>query len=211
MRISQSALFYLCCVSFLVGLLLALLYDFLYMTRLWLMPGNKRYTVMAIQKLRAARIKEGRAKARKGVRIVLFLDDVFFCLVATFAIILVLYWLNNGAFRAAAPLCIVLGFGLFRVTLSKGVRIALQWFAFGVETVLYTLLMPFKRLFAYIAKLCQKSVQRQRQKCLFKQRQAYTKQALQNIERAAQELLPIYTIIKMQKGEGRERKSKKAV
>lgn len=211
MRISQSALFYLCCVSFLLGLLLALLYDFLYMTRLWLMPGNKRYTVMAIQKLRAARIKEGRSDARKGIRAVLFLDDVFFCLVVALAIILVLYWLNNGAFRAAAPLCMVLGFGLFRATLSKGVRIVLQWFAFGVETVLYMLLMPFKRLFAYIAKLCQKSVQKQRQKRLFKQRQANTKQALQNIERTAQGLLPIYANVKIQKGEGRARKSKKAV
>ena len=211
MRISQSTLFYLCCVSFLVGLLLALLYDFLYMTRLWLMPGNKRYTVMAIQKLRAARIKEGRSDARKGIRAVLFLDDVFFCLVVALAIILVLYWLNNGAFRAAAPLCMVLGFGLFRATLSKGVRIVLQWFAFGVETVLYMLLMPFKRLFAYIAKLCQKSVQKQRQKRLFKQRQANTKQALQNIERTAQGLLPIYANVKIQKGEGRARKSKKAV
>ena len=190
---------------------MALLYDFLYMTRLWLMPGNKRYTVMAIQKLRAARIKEGRSDARKGIRAVLFLDDVFFCLVVALAIILVLYWLNNGAFRAAAPLCMVLGFGLFRATLSKGVRIVLQWFAFGVETVLYMLFMPFKRLFAYIAKLCKKSVQKQRQKRLFKQRQANTKQALQNIERTAQGLLPIYANVKIQKGEGRARKSKKAV
>ncbi len=211
MQISQSALFHLCCASFLIGLLLALLYDFLYMTRLWLMPSDKRYTVAAIQKLCTERIKKKTAKKQKGLSVALFLGDVFFCLVSALAVILLLYWLNNGTFRAAAPLCMALGFGLFRMTVSKGVRTALQWLAFGIETVIYKLLMPFKHLFAWIAKICRRSAQKQRQKRLFKQRQTHTKKALQHIERAAVGLLPIYTNSSMQKGEGRAKQGKKAV
>ena len=209
MQISQSALFRLCCASFLIGLLLALFYDFLYMTRLWLMPSNNRYTVPAIQNLRASRIKQKTAKKRNALHVVLFISDVFFCLVSALAIILLLYWLNNGAFRAVAPLCMALGFGLWRISVSKGVRIAFQWFAFGIETVIYTLLIPLKRLFTLIVRICKKKAQKRRYKRLTKQRQNYTKQHLQNIDRTVEQLLPIDVKTRMQKGDGRAKQNSK--
>jgi hypothetical protein len=211
MQIEQSKLFYLLCASFLAGVLLALFYDFLYMTRLWLLPSDKRYTLTAIQKLRKSRVKKKSAKKRIGFQIALFFGDVFFCIIAALTLILLLYWFNDGAFRAVAPLCVAFGFLLFRATASKGVRIVLQWLAFGVETVLYMLLMPFKRLFAWMARAYRRQALKQRQKRLYKQRRTHTKQEIEHIERAAHRLIPDYTNVKMQKGEGRARKSKKTV
>ena len=211
MQISQSTFFQLSCASFLAGLALALLYDFLYMTRLWLLPSDKRYTVAGIQKLRVSRIKEGKNKARKGLQAALFWHDVFFCMFVALVIVLLLYFLNNGAFRAAAPLCMAVGFWLFKVTLSKSVRTMFQWLAFGIETIINTLITPIKRLFVWIVKRYKKIAQKQRQKRLFKQRQLYTQHTLQHIEQNTEMLLPIYKISRTKKGEGRARKSKKAV
>ena len=211
MQISQSALFYLCAASFLVGLALALLYDFLYMMRLWLIPSEVRYHIPRIQELRASRIKKGSAKKYKWGSVVLFLQDVLFCLVCAITVILLLYWLNNGAFRAAAPICMAVGFWLWHISLSKGVRVALEWLAFGIETVIYALLMPIKRLFAFLAGMCKRIAQKRHQKRLANKRKIYTKQTVQNFEKAVQMLLPTYTISRTQKGDGRAKQNKKAV
>ena len=211
MQISQSALFYLCAASFLVGLALALLYDFLYMMRLWLIPSEVRYHVPRIQELRASRIKKGSVKKHKWGSVVLFLQDIFFCLVCAITVILLLYWLNNGAFRAAAPICMAVGFWLWHISLSKGVRVALEWLAFGFETVIYALLMPIKRLFAFLAGMCKRIAQKRHQKRLANKRKIYTKQTVQNFEKAVQMLLPTYTISRKQKGDGRAKQNKKAV
>ena len=190
---------------------MALFYDFLYMTSLWLLPSDKRYTLTAIQKLRKSRVKKKSAKKRIGFQIALFFGDVFFCIIAALTVVLLLYWFNDGAFRAAAPLCVAFGFILFRATLSKAARTVLQWLAFGMETVLYMLLMPFKRLFAWMAKAYRRQALKQLQKRLYKQRRTHTKQEIEHIERAAHRLISDYTNVKMQKGEGRARKSKKTV
>ena len=211
MQTSQSTLFYLCCASFLAGLLLAIFYDLLYMMRLWLLPNEKRYTVATIQRLCALRAKKGSGKRQIGFRIALFCGDVLFCIVGAVTLILLLYWLNDGAFRAAAPLCMALGFALWYLCLSRLSRMALQWVAFGVETVIDTLLLPVKRLVAVIVKISVQNAQQQKQKRLARHRQAYTRQALQHIERAVGALLFTNTNLNMQKGEGRARKGKKAV
>ena len=190
---------------------MALFYDFLYMTRLWLLPSEKRYTVATIQRLRALRVKKGSAKRQIGFRIALFCDDVLFCIVGAVTLILLLYWLNDGAFRAAAPLCMGVGFAVWYLCLSKLSRIALQWVAFGVETVIAALLLPIKRLVTAIVKISVQNAQKQRQKRLARRRKLYTRQELQHIERAVGVLLSVNTNLKIQKGEGRARKGKKAV
>lgn len=212
MQVSQSALFRLCCASFLAGVLLALFYDSLYMTRLWLLSPNNRYTVPAIQERYASRIKNKKIpKKEVGFRVALFVGDVFFCLVGALAIILLLYWLNNGAFRAAAPLCMALGFALWRISFSRGIRIVFQWGAFIIETVIYVLLLPIKRLLSTIVEACRRNAKKRRYRRLARKRQTYTKQILQNIDRAAERLLPIDTQTRMLKGEGRAKQRKKAI
>ena len=193
MQLSQSALFYLSCASFLAGLALSLFYDILCCTRIWLMPSQTRYSVPTIQKMRASRIKKGSAKKAKGLSVAVFFGDILFCIVSALALILLLYWLNNGVFRAAAPLFMAVGFFLWHVSVSKGIRIALQWVAFGIEVVIHTLCIPFKRLFAWIIQRHKRNAQIRHIKRCTKQREVYTKQELQNVAKAAGRLLPIDT------------------
>lgn len=209
MQISQSALFHLCCASFLLGILLALFYDFLYMTRLWLIPHKHCYTVPTIQKLKASRIgaKKSKKVSQKGFQITLFCEDVFFCTASAVAIILLLYWFNNGVFRVISPLCTALGFGLWQIGVSKGVRFVFEWVAFGIETVIYALLLPFKSLLALIIRIHRKTTQKRRYKRLTMQRQNYTQQQFKNIDRAAERLTETW----MQKGDRRAKQRKKAV
>ena len=175
------------------------------------MPSQIRYNVPAIQKIRALRIKKGSAKKTKGLPVALFFGDVLFCIVSALTLILLLYWLNNGAFRAAAPLFMAVGFFLWHISVSKGIRIALQWVAFGLETLINTLCAPLKRLFVWIARKHKKNAQIRHIKRCEKQREAYTKQELQNIAKAAQRLLPIDAKNRMKKGDGHARQNKKAV
>lgn len=211
MQLSQSALFQLCCASFFAGVLLSFFCDFLYTMRLWLMPSHLRYTVPTIQKLCAARImKKGKGKGW-GLQVATFFGDVFLCLASALTLILLLYWLNNGAFRAAAPLCMAFGFYFCHISLSKGVRWGFQWVVFGTEMLVYTLLRPLKYLFGIIVEKHKKNAQKRHIKCLAKQRQIYTKQELQHLEKAAMRLLPIDLKSRMQKGDDHATKSKKAV
>lgn len=208
MQLSQSALFRLSCASFLAGLFLSLLLDLLYMTQLWAVPSNIRYSVPAVQRLRPqSKAKKERSKSQKGVRISVFLGDVLFCIAGALTLILLLYWFNNGAFRAAAPLCMALGFWACHISLSKGVRIVLQWLAFGIERALLTLLLPVK----WVMQIYKKKAQKRRLVRLAKIRQGYTKKQLQSLEKAAEGLLPIETRNRMQKGEERAKQRKKAV
>lgn len=214
MQLSQSALFRLFCASFLAGIVLSLLSDVLYTMRIFLMPSNARYTVLSIRKLYQKRIKtESEKKQKKGLRVAVFIGDVLLCLVSAITLILLLYWLNNGAFRAAAPLCMAVGFFLAHKSISVGVRIMLEWIAFGIETALYILVLPIKRLFGMIAAVYKKYAQRKHVQHLARARQTYTKQELQNIERAASRLLPIYSKPKRKvKGDRRaKQRSKKTV
>ena len=211
MRLSQSAFFQLSLASFIAGLLLSFLYDFLYVTRLWLMPSGIRYTVPTIQRLCGKRIKNRKPKKCTNLRAVIFFQDVLICLVGAITLILLLYWINNGTFRATAPLFLAIGFWLCHSLASKGARIALQWLAFGIETILYTLLMPFKRLFGWAARVCKANAQKRHLSRLAKERQNYTRRELQNIDGAIKKLLSIPVKSRTQKGERRARKNKKSI
>ena len=212
MRLSQSALFQLCCASFLAGLLLSFFCDILYMIQLFLTPSQIRYTVSKIQRMRASHTAKKNIKKKKGLRrVTVLLSDILFCLVAAIALILLLYWFNNGAFRVAAPLGMALGFYLCHISISKGIRTVLQWVTFFVEKIFYTLCFPIKYLLAFFFKKCKKSVEVWRLSRLARQRQTYTKQALQNVGLAAEKLLPKNAENRMSKGDNYARKSKKAV
>lgn len=194
--------------------MLSLFYDVLYIIRLLSIPTYCRYTVPKIKVLQASRTSK-KTKGKLWIyRISLFFWDILFCLVCAVTLILLLYWLNNGAFRAAAPLCMTLGFGVWHISISKPIRIALQWLLFGIETAIHTLLMPIKRLAKFISKGCSNALKRRRYKHSKKQRQIYTQKELKQIDKAVRKLLPQYSTKKqrMQKGVTRAKpSSKKAV
>ena len=213
MQFSQPATLRLWCASFVAGLLLALFYDFLYATRLYLLPIDKRYTVAAIQSSRILLSKKETKpiKKTKLFSVVLFFEDFFFCIVSALAGILVLYWLNNGMFRATALLCIAFGFWIWHISISKIIRATFQWFVFGIEVALNTLLVPIKRLLLAIAKKRKERLQKKKEKRLHKRRQEYTKKELQSIDRVAMRLLQMDDQL-IQKGEGRAKQQhKKAI
>ena len=175
------------------------------------MPSQSRYTIQAIQKLRAPRTQKRKKQKGRVLKASTFFGDVIFCLASALTLILLLYWLNNGAFRAAAPLCMALGFYLCRISISKYVYIALQWAVFGLETLIYILCLPFKRIFAWMTAICKKEAEKMHVKRLAKQRKNYTTQQLQNIDKAAVRLLPVYSKSRITKGDNHAPKSKKAV
>ena len=211
MQFSQSAIFQLVCASFLAGLILALFCDVLYIARLWLKPPAIRYTVPAIQRIYARRIKESVPKKHRGLRAAVFLHDLLLCLVGAITLILLLYRYNNGAFRAAAPLCAAVGFGMWFGLVSKGMRAALQWLTFCIEMAIYTLIMPLRRLLAWGVRAYKKNAQKRRLARLVKERKRYTKHVLRSIDKNVEGLLPIYERSRMQKGERFARKTKKAI
>ena len=211
MQLSQSALFYLCCASFVLGSLLSLLYDVIWIMRLWAMPSQLRYNIPTIQKLRASRPQRRTPPKKRRLPVAIFFGDVFFCLMSAIALILLLYWLNNGTFRAAAPLCMAVGFWLWRISISKHVRALLQWLVFAIESFFYMLFIPFKRLFNIFMTAYKKNAHKRHAKRLTAQRKNYTKQTLQSVEKAATSLIFTQTATRIQKGEARAKQRKKAV
>lgn len=191
MTISQSLLFRLFCTAFIAGILLSFSYDLLYALRLWLLPQNMRYTLPAIQKIVCKRDQKSTKGKWHAYRVMLFCEDIFFCLIAAFILILLLFWLNNGAFRAMAPLGMIIGFWLCHISFSKVLRAALQWCAFCIETVIYYLLKPLKTWMGCVRKACINIYRIQHNKHLYQKRQRYTKQERLQIDRAVQVLLPI--------------------
>ena len=210
MRFSQSAFFQLACASFIAGLMLSLVYDIFYCTRIWLIPSQARYAVPAIQKMRSSRIKKGSASKPKLLPVVVFFGDVFFCIMGAITLILLLYWLNNGIFRATAPLLMTIGFFLCHISASRKIRIAMQWVAFGTETLIYTLCIPIKRLMCWIIEKHQKNARIKHQKRCAKKRETYTKQQFQSIGTTAEKLLSINKN-RMRKGDSYAKCRKKAI
>ena len=191
MHLSQSAIFQLCVASLCAGGLLSLLFDVLGVIQIWLTSPYQRYTVPKIQALYYTRLKSKKAKKRRGLRVVIFFEDMLFCIVGAITLVLLLYWLNNGAFRAVAPLSMAIGFALCHVSVSKWVGAMLQWIAFGTETLVYWFCLPFKRLFAIIVAKLHQNAQKRRKKRLARRRRNFTNKEIQNIAKVANKLLPL--------------------
>ena len=193
MQLSQSAILMLLAASFAAGAFVAFLADVFYVLRLPLMPQHCRYTVPAIQKAVQARPQTGGAKGRKSIAAALFCGDVLLCLVGAIALILILYCFNNGVFRAVAPLSFALGATVWHFYLSKWARILLQWLAFGIETLIYVLLLPIRRLVALCIKLCKENARKRHKRRQKRQRQTHTNRELQSIDKTAHALLQGFT------------------
>ena len=190
MQLSQQTLLGLFCASFIAGFSLALFYDFLYAIRLCIIPSGSRYTVPTIQNRIAKRAKKGSKKTRGKISFSTFLSDILLCIVGAITLVLILYWFNSGAFRAEAPICMVVGFYLCHRTVSKSIRIILEWSLFAIETVFYALLMPFRYLLAWMVRTHKKNQQKRRSIRFGKERKTNTQKQLQSINRTTEMLLP---------------------
>ena len=135
MTVSQSALAWLYLYAAILGIALGAFYDFFRITRVFL---GMHYSRRAANRLRAlhlpfltSRRKTGESRA---LGIVIFFEDLIFCMVAGIALVILFYEVNSGRFRAPALLCAGAGFLFYRGTIGRAVMLFSEVIAFVIET-----------------------------------------------------------------------------
>ena len=133
MEVSQNALAWMLFYSFLCGLALGLCYDVLRLTRMWIgteLPPTaillrNRLALPPRMKLISAKPRSVKSdKYTKTVRyIVVFVEDILFCLLVALTMALLLYQTNDGQFRLSAVVVLLCGIGGYLATLGRLVRL----------------------------------------------------------------------------------------
>lgn len=157
MNISQAALARLYGHAFLLGAILAFFYDFLRITRVFLGVRYSRRTSKRLQEIRLPFIKPySRRTERRALGIVVFFEDLFFCIVTAIAMILLFYQTNNGNIRIPALFVAGAGFLTYRSTLGRAFMQISEVIAFGIEVcfryVFYFFTLPIRFLIRQIMK-----------------------------------------------------------
>lgn len=134
MGLSQSTLAWLCFYAWLLGIGLGILYDALRITRIFF---GVHYRPRLAKRLRSKTLPlislPVHRRESRALGLVVFLEDLFFCLFAGVAMILLFYEINNGKIRYPAFLCAGCGFLLYRATLCRLILPMLEAVAFVLE------------------------------------------------------------------------------
>ena len=163
MIVSQWAIAGLYLYAFLLGLALGLLYDAFRISRIFLGEHFSQKTSNRLRSIKLPLIGHLREyKKSKAIGIVVFIEDFLFCLIASFAFILLFYEICNGKIRFPAFLLAGAGFFVYRVTLGRLVLWFSEVIAFFMECAtryaLFFLLLPFRLLYRISGKLIQKVI-----------------------------------------------------
>ena len=195
MNISQSAIAQLYLYALLLGVLLATVYDVLRITRVFLGVRYSRRTVKKLQEIRLPFLKPYQRRGESRLLgIVVFLEDLLFCIFSAVALILLFYQANNGRLRFPAILLVGVGFLLYRGTLGRLLMLFSEVIAFFVEVffryLVFFTTLPFRFLVRLICKrihaLASKAARVQKRSV----RNRYTKEQLQRLQRDACGLIP---------------------
>jgi len=159
MEISQYSLLLFHLGALFLGGGLGLLYDLLRWTRVML---GMHYCHTVAKRLREIRLpllkpkKDRRENPLLGLLI--FFEDLLFCMFSGAALILLFYRMNNGNIRITALLCAGLGFLLYRALLGKLITPILEIAAFLTQTVIryFALLITYPLLI--LLRFCKKIV-----------------------------------------------------
>ena len=195
MAISQGALAWLYLCAGLLGLTLGALYDLLRITRVFLGVHYSRRTARRLRGLRLPFLSP-RSKKResRALGVVVFFEDLFYCLFAGIAIILLFYECNNGKIRYPVFLMIALGFLLYRYTLGRIVMLFSEAIVFVLETavryVFFFLLCPFRFLYGCIKRAVAKQMKKAALARTRRNRLRYTGKELARSARNACGLIP---------------------
>lgn len=153
MYLSQVAIARLYLWSFLTGAMLGAVYDCLRLSRL--LPGGVPPCRLRAGKLPLLGLLPP-PKQKSAIKLLLFAEDVCFCLFAGVAVILLFYEAFDGKLRPSAGIVIAVGFGAFHVGLGRLAKRAAAWLGFFLELVVrylcYFALLPvvlLRRLIAY--------------------------------------------------------------
>ena len=194
MNLSQLAIALLYLYACLLGAGLGLLYDACRITRIFLGEHYSQRAVARLHALQLPLIGGYRShRARRSLRVVIFLEDFLFCIVSGIAVILLCYEAFNGKIRFLVFPCAAGGFALYRCTLGKAIMLFSEVIAFGLEcTVRYFVfftLFPFRWMGGKLYRLLRGTAGRVRRRAWKRSRAAYTEREM----RAAQKggvLLP---------------------
>ena len=149
MEISQGALAWLSLCALILGCALGAVYDALRISRIFLGVHYSRRATKYIQGIRLPLLKNRVKKEKKRMLgIVVFVEDLFFCVFCGIALILLFYECNNGKIRYPVIPIVGAGFLLYRGTLGKLVMLFSEVIAFAIGTALryvsFFLLFPMR-------------------------------------------------------------------
>ena len=195
MEISQISLAWLYFYALLLGFFAGFFYDFLRITRVFLGVHYSRRAAKKIQNLHLPLLKKRkRRRESRALGLVVFLEDLIFCLLVGVSLILLFYVANNGKIRFSALLVSGAGFLLYRGTLGRLMMVFSELIAFCVETAaryaVFFLMYPIRKILGWThrrmiaAKIRTKRV-RQRQT-----RRRFTEKERERLSRNACGMIP---------------------
>ena len=157
MDISQSDLAWLYLYAMMLGLLLGAFYDVFRITRVFLGVHYSRRTARNLQDIHLPLLPPHKKKKEsRALGLVVFFEDLLFCLMVGISLIVLFYVANNGKFRFPVLICVGAGFLLYRGTLGRLVMLFSEVIAFAIETAvryaLFFLLFPIRALCAFLQK-----------------------------------------------------------
>ncbi len=157
MEISQGDLACLYLYALLLGTALGAFYDLFRITRVFLGVHYSRRAARRLQELRLPLLTpHKRHEESRALGLVVFFEDLIFCLLSGAALILLFYEANNGKFRFPVLICAGAGFLLYRGTLGRPVMMFSEIIAFLIETffryLFFFLLFPFRMAARWIKK-----------------------------------------------------------
>jgi hypothetical protein len=149
MDISQSALAWLYCLALLLGGVLGAFYDVLRITRVFFGVHYSRRAAKRLQEIRLPFLSPHKGhRESPALGIIVFVEDLLFCILAGILLILLFYEANNGKIRFPVFLCAGAGFLLYRGTVGRLVMLFSEVIAFVIEAVvrylLFFLLYPVR-------------------------------------------------------------------
>ena len=195
MNISQSALAWLYVYALLLGVVLAAVYDLLRITRVFLGVHYSRRAAKRLQGIQLPFLKPyQRRTERRALGIVVFFEDLLFCVFAAVAMILLFYQANNGNFRFPTLLAAGAGFLLYRGTVGRLVMLFSEVIAFFIETCVRYLLffstLPFRFLARQAKKWLETAAKRVWRAHRRSGRKHFTERQLDRVRRDACGLIP---------------------
>ena len=195
MNLSQAELAWLYLYALLLGVALAAVYDLLRITRVFL---GVRYSRRFAKRMRDVQLpflrpRPKRAESR-ALGVVVFFEDLFFCMFAAVALILLFYQANNGKFRFPALLAVGAGFLLYRGTLGRLVMLFSEVIAFFIETgvryLLFFMLFPIRTLFGFVKKRLGLAAKRAQYTYRHSRRKHFTSDQIERVRRDACGMIP---------------------
>lgn len=149
MTVSQSALAWLYLYATLLGIALGGFYDLFRITRVFLGMHYSRRTANRLRELHLPLLRKRRRRGEsRALGIVIFFEDLLFCMVTGISLVILFYEVNSGRFRFPALLCAGAGFLLYRGTIGRLVMLFSEVIAFVIETgvryLVFFLLYPLR-------------------------------------------------------------------